>query len=148
MFKYKGAQASVPPGYVYIIPVNIFSKDENSENMRCGVLSFAGRNTLGQWFGYTVFQIFTHTWNPSSGFFNKYDQIDGKPFYYFEWATSATHDITSDVNAVKNVRKMGTVIKGLPSTNMAVLKLDTDFVDTRRFQEDGVWVAEVSWLRC
>ena len=130
----------------YCLPISIFSQDENARERRCGILSFC-RKINDAWIGFTVFQLFTDTWTPNSLGTNPdrplgYDpkaNVVGKQCYQFEWTTSRTKDITTDHNLMKNVRRIGVVVRGMPENNLLAIRLDPDFVSTSLFQNEGFW---------
>ena len=109
----------------YCLPISIFSQDENARERRCGILSFC-RKINDAWIGFTVFQLFTETWSPNALGTNPdrpfgYDpkaNVVGKPCYQFEWATSHREDIATDHNLMKNVRRIGVVVRGMPEMNL------------------------------
>lgn len=162
MKRYLGVTADKPTDHTaYVLPIRIFSQDDNSEERRCGVLTFT-RKIANQWFGFTCFQIFTDTWkpntwrpntdlNPKQPFGTLFDttaNVIGKPCFQFEWSTERTYDITTNHVVMKNVRKIGVVVEGMPKHNMLAIKLDQDFIDTRQFQEDGEWFRFSEYFEC
>lgn len=135
-FKNERGISNKPAGVdLYHVPVSIFSQDENSKERRCGMLSFC-QNIDGVWIGYTVAHLFTDTWKAGRGY-DPDDKVVGKSCYQFTWATSTKADITTDHSLMKDVRKIGVVVKGLG--HMVAIKLDPEFVNTPMFQNHGFW---------
>ena len=133
---------------VYCFPLHIFSQDPDSEERRCGRLSFC-KNLNGQWFGFAPFHLFTDSWKPNdfSGvsiqrpFGNLFDmnaRVEGKACYIFDWV-SDSQDITTDETTMRNVERIGTVVSGLPEHCMVRIRLFSSFTTSTPFQTQGKW---------
>lgn len=139
--EYKGVDAIKPTDHnLYCFPVDIFSQDENSTERRCGNLTLY-ENIADAWMGTATFHLFTDTWKPNAGEFDPSAEVVGKTCFQFEWTSQHTYNIATDHSTMKNVRKIGTIVDALPGCNLVAVKLDADFVNTREFLEEGVWIS-------
>ncbi len=132
--KPKGVQADRGDNNTYIIHQRILSKDEGSDDMRCGLLSMC---YVDQRIGISLVQLFTDTWNPKTVFTDTKAKIVGKICYGFEWSGSKHHDITNDKTSVKNVRRIGQVIGS--KDLFALILLDKKYVESEYFKTSGFW---------
>lgn len=152
---YRGIDCEKPDTYnAYLYPIRIYSQDDNDPEMRCGVLSFCAP-VNGQWLGFTVFHLFTKTWNPDAvrmtpentfqehrlfgDLFDPAACVTGKTCYRFAWMGDQRADKTTDATLLRKMGRIGTVIKGMPEGNMATILLDAGFVASPGFRTEGFW---------
>lgn len=109
---------------VYVKPFCLVSKDDASNNMRCGVLAvFEMIN--GKWLGLTTFELFATTWK-ANGLcaYDMKESIIGKTAYQGQWQGAQRENITSDSTVMKIIGKIGKVIKENSQKNIAVVEMD------------------------